>query len=222
MNILVVGGGKITYFLVRTFTAKGHHVTVINRDQEEGIQLARRLKATIVCGDGSDPQILEEAGAYTVDVLLAVTPNDQDNLIICQLADKWFHVPRTLALVNDPENEEVFVKLGISAAFSTTRILSSLIEQRVSFDDITNLIPVGEGRINVTEIVLQETSPVVGKTLQNIGMPENSLVASILRNNQPIIPRGATVLQASDRLIVVTLSENYGQVLKMFSDENRK
>ncbi len=221
MNILIVGGDKIAYFLVRTFTAKGHHVTVINRDQEEGIQLARRLKATIVYGDGSDPQILEEAGVYTADVLLAVTPNDQDNLVICQLADKWFHVPRTLALVNDPENEEVFVKLGISAAFSTTRILSSLIEQRVGFDDITNLIPVGGGRINVTEIVLQQTSPVVGKTLKNIGMPENSLVASILRNNQPIIPRGATVLQADDRLVLVTLSENHGQVLKMFSDENR-
>lgn len=222
MNILIVGGGKIVYFLARTFVAKGHHVTIINRDQEEAIQLARRLKATIVYGDGSDPQILEEAGAHTVDVLLAVTPTDQDNLVICQLADKRFHVPKTLALVNDPENEEVFVKLGITAAFSTTRILSSLIEQRVGFDDITNLIPVGEGKINVTEIVLQETSPVVGKTLLNIGMPENSLVASILRNNQPIIPRGATVLLVGDRLIVVTLPENHGQVIKMFSDENRK
>jgi trk system potassium uptake protein TrkA len=222
MNILIVGGGKIVYFLVRTFLAKGYYVTIINRDHEEGIQLARRLKATIVYGDGSDPQILEEAGAHTVDVLLAVTPKDQDNLVICQLADKRFHVPKTLALVNDPDNEEVFVRLGITAAFSTTRILASLIEQRVGFDNITNLIPVGEGKINVTEIVLQQTSPVVGKTLQNIGMPANSLVASILRNNQPIIPRGATVLQTGDHLIVVTLPENHGLVLKMFSDENRK
>lgn len=222
MNILIIGGGKIVYFLSRTLIAKGHHVTIINRDQEEGVQLARRLKATIVYGDGSDPQILEEASAHTVDVLLAVTPNDQDNLVICQLADSRFHIPKTLALVNDPDNEEVFVKLGISAAFSITRILSSLIEQRVGFDNITNLIPVGEGKINVTEIVLQEASPVVGKTLQNIGMPENSLVASILRKDQPIIPRGSTVLQANDCLIVVTLPENHGQVIRMFCDEKRK
>jgi trk system potassium uptake protein TrkA len=219
MNILVVGGGKIAYFLVRTFTAKGHHVTVIDRDQEEGIQLARRLKATIVNGDGSDPQVLEEAGAYTVDVLLAVTPNDQDNLVICQLADKWFHVPRTLALVNDPDNEEVFQKLGITSAFSTTRILSSLIEQRTSFEGITNLIPVAEGRINVTEIVLNDSAYVVGKSLSTIEMPPHSLIAVIIRDDQTIIPRGLTVLQAYDRLIVITLPENHGQVIKMLSNE---
>jgi trk system potassium uptake protein TrkA len=219
MNILVVGGGKIVYFLVRTFTAKGHHVTVINRDQKEGIQLARRLKAKIVYGDGSDPQVLEEAGAYTIDVLLAVTPNDQDNLVICQLADKRFHVPRTLALVNDPDNEEVFLKLGITSAFSTTRILSSLIEQRTAFEGIANLIPVAEGRINVTEIVLNDSAYVVGKSLSSIEMPPHSLIAVIIRDDQTIIPRGLTILRACDRLVVITLPENYGQVVKMLSNE---
>jgi trk system potassium uptake protein TrkA len=220
MKILIVGGGKVIYFLCRTFVSKGYIVTVINRDHDECVRLSRRLKVTVVHGDGSDPQILEEAGANTANAILAITPNDEDNLVICQLADLQFHIPRTLALVNDPDNEEVFRQLGIKTALSTTYILSSLIEQRASFDEITNLIPVGEGKVNVMELLLNENSPVVGQTLRDIAMPENSLVAVILRDDETIVPRGATVLQSADRLIVMTLPENYSQVLKKLTGES--
>ncbi|MBN2089109.1 TrkA family potassium uptake protein [candidate division KSB1 bacterium] len=219
MTILIVGGGRLIYFLVRMFTAKGHHVTVINRNLDEGVQLARRLKVTVVHGDGSDPQILEEAGAYTADIVLSVTPNDEDNLVICQLANQKFKVPKILALVNDPDNEQVFQKLGILTSFSTTRIISSLIEQRTAIDGITNLIPVAEGKINVTEINLKADSLVVGKSLIQIQMPTNSLIACILREGAPIIPSGSTLLQAEDKLIVITLPENHGKIIKLLSDE---
>lgn len=219
MNVLVVGGGKVVYFLSRTFLSKGYEVTVVNREREECTELARRLSATVVHGEGSDPRILEEAGAHTADAVLAVTPNDQDNLAICQLADVRFRVPHTVAIVNDPDNEEVFRQLKITAAVSTTRILSSLIEQRVGSDEITNLIPVGEGRVNVTEVVLGAKSPVAGRALRDIALPENSLVASVLREGQPVVPRGSTVLQISDRLIVMTLPENHGRVLRTLTGE---
>jgi len=219
MNILIVGGGKVVYFLCRTFLSKGYKVTVINRDRDECIQLARRQKVTVVYGDGSNSQILEEAGADTADAILAVTPNDQDNLVICQLADMRFRIPRTLALVNDPDNEDVFLQLGITDVFSTSHILSSLIEQRAGFDEITNLIPVAGGKVNVTEIFLRDNSPVVGRALKDIALPENSLVASILRDGQAIVPRGATVLQAGDRLVVITLPKNHGQVLKALTGD---
>ena len=133
MKVLIVGGGKTLYFLCRNFTAKGYEVVIINRNQEECVQLARQLSATVVCGDGSDPGILKEAGAMGADALLAITPNDQDNLVICQLASLQFGVPRAVALANDPENAEVFQKLGVSA-FSTTHIIGSLIEQRASLE----------------------------------------------------------------------------------------
>lgn len=216
MNILIVGGGKAVYYLCRTFVSKGYSVTIINRDQEECKMLARRLKATVLLGDGSDPEVIEEAGGNTADAILAVTPNDQDNLVICQLADLRFGVPRVLALVNDPENELVFRELGI-AAVSTSRILSSLIEQRAGFEEIINLIPIDEGRVNLTEIVLKEDSPVIGRSLREIELPENSLVAYIIRQEQPVVPRGPTVLQVQDRLIVISLPENHGQVLKVLS-----
>jgi len=219
MNIIVVGGGKLVYFLARTFQSKGYDVTIINRENAECKWLARTLKATVVHGEGSSLQILEEAGAETADAILAVTPNDQDNLVICQLADMCFHVAKTMALVNDPDNEEVFSKLGISAAFSTTRIISSLIEQRAGFENIINLIPISEGNVNVTEVILEKDSPVIGKALKDIGFPENSLIASLIRRGNLIVPGGATILEEGDHLITITTPDSIGKVIKVLTGD---
>ncbi|MCJ7812850.1 NAD-binding protein [bacterium] len=212
MNVIIVGAYQTVYYLCRLFLSKGYKVTIINRDLSECNRLAHNLKATVVHGDGSEPQILEEAGANSADVILAITPNDQDNLLICQLGFSRFHIPRVLAVVNNPENERVFKKLNISAV-SLIRVLSILIEQRTSFEDIRNLFSIAEGKINVTEIVLKSSSPAVGKTLQQIGLPKGSLIASILRENKPVVPDGSTQLLDKDRLVVITLPENHGQVL---------
>ena len=216
MKVLIVGGGNTLYFLSRNFRARGYQVVIINRNQKECVQLARQLSATVVCGDGSNSEILREAGAMGADAVLAITPNDQDNLVICQLASRKFGVPRTVALANDPDNAEVFEKLGVWG-FSTTRIVGSLIEQRASLEQITNLLPVGEGRVNVTEIILDEDSPVVGKLLKDINLPENALVAVVIRDNRPIVPRGANDLLPGDRIVLITLPENHGPVLKVFT-----
>lgn len=220
MKVMIVGGGKPLYFLCRNLAAKGYEVVIVNRSREECVELARHLPATVVCGDGSDPEILKEAGAMAADAVLAITPADQDNLVICQLASLRFGVPRAVALANDPDNVEVFEKLGVSA-FSTTRIIGSLIEQRASLEQIVNLLPVGEGRVNVTEIVLDGEAPVAGRLLREIDLPENSLVAVIIRNNQPIVPRGNSHLLAGDRVVLITLPENHGKALRAFSGDRR-
>ncbi len=220
MKVIIVGGGRTLCFLCRNFTAKGYEVVIVNRNREECVQLARQLSATVICGDGSDAGILRDAGAMAADAVLAVTPNDQDNLVICQLASLQFGVPRAVALANDPENAEIFDKLGVSA-FSTTHIISSLIEQRASLEQITNLIPVGEGRVNVTELILRSDSPVAGKFLKDISLPENSLVGVVIRNGQPIVPRGASQLREGDRVVLLTLPENHGSVLRAFTGEQK-
>lgn len=220
MKVIIVGGGKSLFFLCRNFTAKGYQVVIINRDKDECVQLSRQLTAMVVCGDGSDAGILKEAGAMGADAVLAITPNDQDNLVICQLASLKFDVPRAIALANDPDNSEIFEKLGVSA-FSTTQIVGSLIEQRASLEQILNLLPVGEGRVNVTEIVLGSDSPVVGKMLKDIDLPENALIAVVIRDNQPMVPRGGNDLQAGDRVVLITLPENHGPVLKALTGEQR-
>jgi len=220
MKTLIVGGGKIVYFLARAFFSKGYNVTIINRKREECSWLARRLKATVVFGNATDPQILKEARTSSMDAVLAVTPNDEDNLVICQLAKLNFGIQRTLALVNDPDNEEVFQQLGVSTAFSTTHIISSIIEQRTGLEEIVGLFSVAEGKVNVTEVTLSENSPVLGKSLMELKLPENSLIACILRNKKPIIPRGTTKLNIEDRLITITMPENHGEVLKFLTGSN--
>jgi trk system potassium uptake protein TrkA len=152
--------------------------------------------------------------------VLAITPNDQDNLVICQLASLQFGVPRAVALANDPDNAEIFQNLGVSA-FSTTPIVGSLIEQRASIEQINNLLPVAEGKVNVTEIALDAGFPVAGRLLKEIELPENALVAVVIRDNQPIVPRGATRLLAGDRVVLITLPENHGPVLKAFTGEGK-
>lgn len=218
MKLIIVGGGKTLYFLTRNFTAKGYAVVIINRNREECVRLARQLTATVVFGDGSDARMLKEAGAMSADVVLAITPNDQDNLIICQVASIQFGVPRAIALANDPDNTAIFEKLGVSA-FSTTHIVGSLIEQRASLEQIINLLPVGEGRVNVTEIVIDTNAPVAGKFLRDIVLPENALVAVVMRDHQAIVPRGASRLVAGDRVVLITLPENHGAVLKAFTGD---
>jgi trk system potassium uptake protein TrkA len=220
MKIIIVGGGKTLYFLSKSFTDKGYEVVVVNRDHEECVQMARQLKALVVEGDGSDPQILRDAGALGADAVLAITPNDQDNLVICQIAALQCGVPRILAKANDPDNAEVFQQLGISA-FSTTQIIGNLIQERAAMEEVMNLLPVGEGRVNVTEILLTPESPVAGKYLKNIMLPDNALVAVVIRNSQAIVPRGDNQLLQGDRVILITLPENHGTVLKSFTGEQQ-
>jgi trk system potassium uptake protein TrkA len=213
MKIIIIGNGNTLYFLCRNFTSAGYDVVIVNRDPEECRSLAKELKATVICGDGSDVKILMEAGAMGADVVLAITPFDQDNLIICQLAAIQFGVPRTVALANDPDNVEIFERLGVGT-FSTTLIIGSLIEQRASLEQIINLLPIGGGRVNVTEILLDDKSPVAGKHLKNIDLPANVLIAVLIRDGQPIIPGGGTQLRPGDRIVLVTMPSNHGPALK--------
>lgn len=216
MKVILAGGGKALYFLGLTFLSKRHSVTVISRSAAECTRLARQLEATIVHGDASDPRILEEAGAREADVVLSATPSDPDNLIISQMARLRFQVPRAVALVNDPDNQRIFQDLGIDA-ISTSLTVASLIEQRAMLDQVTNLIPAGEGKVQISEISLNEESPVVGRQLAEIGLPKDSLVAVVIRDGQTLIPRGTTDLRAGDRVLVVTLSEAHGPALKILT-----
>ncbi|MBX2999754.1 MAG: TrkA family potassium uptake protein [Caldilineaceae bacterium] len=219
MKCILVGGGKTAYFLARDFISKGYEVALIVRNGEEATALSRQVRAPVLRGDGSNPLLLEDAGARQADVLLALTPHDEDNLVACQLAQRMYGVPRTIALVNDPENEEIFRQLGITVAVSATRIIATLIEEQTSFDDITNLFAVAEGRIMVTEVHLSADAPAVDKTLQALNLPEGALVAGIVREETTIVPRGTTRLQRSDRLILVAQPDNYGVLLRALIGE---
>lgn len=218
MKVLIAGGGKTLYFLCRSFAAKGYEVVVVNRDRGECGQLARELSATVVCGDGSDASVLADAGARSADVVLAITPNDQDNLVICQLASLLYDVPRTVALANDPDNAEVFQRLGVTS-FSTTQVVGNMIQQRAALEQITNLLPVGEGRVLVTELVLDSSSPVVGRRLADATLPVDALVAVVIRGSEAIVPKGGSILEDGDRVVLVSLPEHHGDALRTLTGE---
>ena len=216
MRVILLGGGETVetvYFLARLFVRRRYHVTIVNPYPAEAEMLSRRVKALVLLGDGSDPAVLEEAGARKADLLLSLTPQDPDNLVACQIAQKLYGVPRTLALVNDPENEDVFRQLGITEVFSSTKVIGSLIEGRTVFDEITQLFPADEGRLYVTEIVLGRDAPVVGKALQELDLPAGSLVAAIIRDGQLVVPGGQDRLLVADRLIVIALPEHQEHIL---------
>lgn len=213
MKILIVGGGKPLYFICRSLLAKGHEVVIINRDRAECALLVQQLNAKVVFGDASDPKVIEEAGVRSAEAVLAITPNDQDNLVICQLAGREYGVPRTVALANDPDNVEIFRRLHIGAA-CTTELIGSLVEQRVLTADVQSLLPVAEGKVNLTEVTLREDSPASGLTLREVRLPEGSLIAVLVRGEDVLVPRGETRLAAGDRAVVLSLPENHADVLR--------
>ena len=204
MRIILIGGSETVYYLARQLKDHHHHVTIINRDARQCLELFEQTSATVVHGDGSNHIILEEAGARQADIILALTPYDHDNLVVCQIAQNVYGIPRTIALVNDPANEEIFHKLGVTLAFSSTRIIASMIEQRASFHNITGLMSVGEGHIHVADVKLAEDSPAVGKKLTEIPLSTETLIACIIRDEEVIIPRGSDRLQVNDHLLMIS------------------
>lgn len=219
MRIILVGGDKTVYYLARQFVRRKYHVTIINRDPVRGRELAEHTKATVVLGEGTDANRLEESGARQADAVLALSSSDQDNLIICQIAARRFGVPRTIALVNDPDNEDIFQRLGVQVAFSATRIIGSLIEHETDFDNITALMPLARGRINIVDIRVDQDSPAVGKPLNELELAEDSLIACILRDEDVIVPRGSTQIQLDDHLILISHPANEQHDLQILCGE---
>lgn len=211
MQIIIVGGGKVVYHLTKIFHTKGYTTSIINKDKEYCKYLARKLNALVIHGDGSDPDAMQDAEASKADAILALTENDPDNLFICQLAQKQYGVPSAFAVINNPDNENIFRKLGIQTIFNTTKLLSILIEQKVETAQINNLLSIEEGRVSISQIILKEDSPVLNKTLIEIDLPEDIVLGSIIRDKEVLIPRGNTQLKAGDKVLVITLVENQSE-----------
>lgn len=218
MRVIVIGQDKLAYFLGKHFIAKKYTLTLITAREDEALALSHKLPASVICGDGSEPAVLEDAGAYQADVLLALTAQDEDNLVACQIAQNLFGVPRTIALVNDPSNQVVFRKLGVSVAFSATEILGQLIEQQTDYKDIKALIPVANGDVHLAEITLQSSSPAVGQSLKDLNL-ETTIIACIVRQGKVMIPKGGSQLQAGDRLIIISQAGTYEAAYAMMMGE---
>lgn len=217
MYILIVGAGKVGYFLTKRLVASKHTVSLVEKDRGICEGIAKELEALVINGDGCDPRILEEAGIERADVLAAVTGEDEDNLIICQLAKERFNVRRTVARVNNPDNEFTFAELGIDVPVDSTKIIAKIIEEEASFSDFVNLMSFKRGKLAIVRVDLPEDSPVIHKEIKDIELPVDSVLVSIVRGEEVIVPKGNTVLKPGDDVIALTLIGNEPQLLNLLA-----
>lgn len=213
MRIIIVGGGNVGYYLAKRLAENKHIVSVIEKNKALCEKIAKESDVFVINGDGCDPNFLEDAGIDKADVVAAVTGDDEDNLVICQLAKETYGVKRTVARVNDSRNEHAFNELGVDVPIDSTAIIAKIIEEEVSFKDFVNLMTFKRGRLAIVRVDLTEESPVCGKQVMDIKLPGDSVLVSIIRGEDVIIPKGATLLQARDDIIALTTIENEQHLL---------
>lgn len=208
MYIVVVGAGKVGYYLTKALLSESEEVLVIEKDAAKAENIVNALNGTALHGDGAEVTVLSDAGVERADVVVAVTGHDEDNLVICQVAKQRFKVPRTIARVNNPRNRAIFDRLGIDATVSATELLLSLLQQEIPAHAIVHLLALEEGGAEVVELELAENAPLIGKTWKDVDCPTPSVLAAIIRSNHASVPTPDTVLDAGDRLVIVTETAN--------------
>lgn len=215
MHVVIVGGGKKMDFLVQALLKKKYKITIINESKQECKHIAHEHNVQVIRGDGSKPFVLDDAGIERADLMIALTPKDSDNLIICQLAQKQFGVKRVFAIVNNPRNVSVFYKLGIDKVFSATHTMASMIEQMASVHEIIHTISIEDEKIKLIEISIAPEHSVCGKQLSEIEFPENSIVGFILRNETVFTPNGHSEIHPGDKLIILTSAATQDEIVNV-------
>ncbi|NIM07223.1 MAG: TrkA family potassium uptake protein [Armatimonadetes bacterium] len=208
MYVIVVGGGKVGYYLTRTLVAEGHEVTLVEKDARRAAALRTELGEVITRGDGCEVRTMQEMGMERADCVVAVTGDDEDNLVVCQMAKHRFEVARTIARVNDPKNEEIFALLGVDHTLSGTRLIYSLIQQEVDVGEMVLLSALKAGKIEIVSAELTEEAPVVGKILQDIRLPKSSVIAALIREESVLLPSGTMEFMEGDTVIALAHPED--------------
>jgi len=217
MYIIVVGGGEVGYHLTKTLVDEGHEVLLIEKDKRAAESLIDELGEIVLYGDGCEVRTMSEAGMARADVVTAVTGDDEDNLVICQMAKRKFGVPRTIARVNNPNNEELFQRLGIDQTISATRVIFNMIEQQIETDQVIPLAALRRGNIEIVEIDLGPDSPVVGQKIGSLDLPANTLIISVVHEDHAIIPHADTKLREGDTVIALVKAEMERDLRQVFA-----
>jgi len=212
--IIVVGGGKVGYYLAKELLEAGHELVILEKNAGRARQIADELGSIVLNRDGCEGKYLAEAGANRASIICAVTGDDDDNLVVCQMAKHHFDVPRTIARVNNPRNEDLFHHLGVDEIISPTRMALASIEQDIPVHELLHLAQLKGGEMELVEAQIAEGSPALGRKPTDINLPEGSSLFLLLRGNnvQPVRPD--TVFQAGDKVLAVAKGETGEDVLR--------
>jgi len=208
MYIIVVGGGRVGYYLSRALLDEGHEVLLVEKDAAICETVTDELGSICLRGDGCEAATLAEVGTDRADMLVAVTGDDEDNLVACQVAKHKFNVPRTIARIGNPQNETLFKKLGIDVTISSTNVILENIEAEVPTHPLTHLLAIENSGLEIVEIKIPPESTTIGKSVRQLSLPpEIKLALVIHKEGKWRIPTLNTVLRAEDRIIALTTHE---------------
>jgi len=208
MYIIIVGGGRLGYYLARTLLDEKHEVLIIEKDAATVPTIISDMGSVCIKGDGCETAVLAEAGTNRADIFISVTGDDEDNLVACQVAKYKFNVPRTIARIRNPRHEILFKKLGIDVTVSSTAIILEYIKHEVPTNPLTHLLSIEEKGLEIVDIKIQPDSKTVGKAIKDLTLPPESILTLIIHKDaKPSVPTPATVLQAEDQVIAATSPE---------------
>ena len=209
MYMIVVGGGKVGYYLAKELVEGGHEVLVIEQDRAKCERIDEELGDIALQGDGCEAAMMEVAGFGRADMVLAVTGDDEDNLVSCQVAKAKFDVPRTVARINNPKNEEIFRRLGIDVTISATSAILARIEQQLPTHPLIQLLTLKGGGLEIVELKVPPEAEVVGKRISDIPLPQQSLIIlTVDEGGAPRVPAPDTAIHAGDEIVAVTRVEH--------------
>ncbi len=212
-RIIIVGGKNKAKTLAESLHLKNYEISVINSNKDDAIFLSENKNINVFLGDGTKPYVLEDANCYGADIVISLIGNDEDNLIVCELAKKKFKVKRTIALLSDAKKIDFFHKMGIDKVICAVSMVSEFIKQQALLDSITHSIPIAEGSVEVVEIRINKDDNAVGKKIYQLNLPQDVIIACILRSDTTIIPGGDDVINPNDLLIVIVKADNKFEVI---------
>ena len=203
MYVIIIGGGNVGYYLTKDLVGAGHEVLLLEKERARAQRLAEDLGEVVQQGDGCEARVMEEMGFARADVIVAATGEDEDNLIVCQMAKQRFGITRTIARVNSPANEALFAQLGIDTTVSATRLIFNLIEQEIEVDHLIPVAALARGHLEIVSIELSDQSPVVGRSIGEIALPGDAHIIAILRNDKGMLPSPNAILQVGDTVLTL-------------------
>ena len=218
MYIIIVGCGKVGYHLTRALLSTGYEVLAIEQDSRRFAAIVDELGNMAISGDGSEVAVLAEAGANRADVLIAVTGRDEDNLVACQVAKHRFDVAKTIALVNNPQNDDLFRKLGVDVIVSHTEVILTHVEEELPEHRVVHLMPLPGSECRLVGIHIPPDAEVVGKPLESVKLPSDTLISLLVdAKGEPRLPAADEALQANDEVVAVTTPEAEDGLLEVLT-----
>src|SRR5215208_3694159 len=217
MYVIVIGAGKVGLNLGRELRAKGHEVTLVESDPRRFAAVEEEFEHQAQYGDGSELWVMERAGVERCEMLIAVTGDDEDNMLICQVAREKYGVERIISRCNNPRNLQHFELLGVKPAVSATDLILRLIEHEVPKYGLLHLLDLPQERLEIIEVEVAQGSPADGSQVRDLGIPEGSLVISILRDGNGFVPLADSQVKAGDEVLLVLDTGLEDQVTERFA-----